>query len=268
MKLGIGSYTLTWSVGVPGYPLPAHPLSASDLLCIAHEHGIRLVQLADNVPLHRMLPEELLSLRHKAVELGIALELGTRGTEPAHLLQYLQIARLLNAGLVRTLITSSDLAEPLRQLREVLPQFEEAGMPIAIENHGLHTTGQLAALFDEIDHPLVGCCLDTVNSFSALDSPSTVVRDLIPYLINLHIKDFDIARADHQMGFVVLGKPAGYGKLDIKGLLEGAHRQGKRATAILELWTPYQDSIEETVRLERQWLEQSLAYLAGLKLTR
>ena len=69
--------------------------------------------------------------------------------------------------------------------------------------------------------------MDTVNSFSALDSPDRVAEDLVPYLSNLHIKDFDITRVDHQMGFIVLGKPAGYGKLNIPALLERIRGQNR-----------------------------------------
>ena len=40
MRLGIGSYTYTWAVGVPGH-LPLRPLSAIDLLANASRLGLR-----------------------------------------------------------------------------------------------------------------------------------------------------------------------------------------------------------------------------------
>lgn len=261
MKLGISSYSLTWSVGVPGYPAPLRILSYCDLLEIAHSNGIGLVQFADNLPLHELSEEKLISLKELADSRGIEIEVGTRGTTPGHLLLYLRIAKTLGASLCRTMILEKNLTNPLREIREVLPAFEESGVRIAVENHGLHTTKELASLFEAIDSPFVGCCLDTVNSFSALDCPRTVIQDLSPFVINLHLKDFDITRADHQMGFKVLGKPAGYGKLDIGGLLKEV-RNGQRDTnVILELWTPFMETIEKTVRLERQWFEQSLQHL-------
>ncbi|QHT63309.1 sugar phosphate isomerase/epimerase [Paenibacillus lycopersici] len=266
MKVGIGSYTLTWSVGVPGYETPQEPLTARGLLLLASERGIKLVQMADNMPLHLMDDGALRELRDLAEELRIELEIGTRGTEPGHLLDYLRIADLLGARLVRTLITIADLDVAAEQLREALPKFEAAQVTLAIENHGLHTTKQLSALFDVLESPYAGCCLDTVNSFSALDSPDTVIRDLSPYVVNLHVKDFDITRVDHQMGFAILGKPAGHGKLNIPGLLTVLDSLGKKPNAILELWTPYAGTVEQTVAIERQWLDQSLAYLRTLPL--
>ncbi|MBC8081173.1 MAG: sugar phosphate isomerase/epimerase [Gorillibacterium sp.] len=264
MKFGIGSYTLTWSVGVPGYDAPASPVTALDLLHIAHEHGIGLVQFADNLPLHTMESEELQTLIAASQTLGIELEVGTRGTAPEHLLTYLRLAKLMNTQLVRTLITTSNLHEAEQELREVLPFFEEAGVTLAIENHGMHTTRQLASLFDRLGSPFVGCCLDTVNSFSALDCPKTVIKDLLPYVVNLHLKDFDITRVDHQMGFVVLGKPAGCGKLDIPSLLADLRLAGKSPNVILELWTPFSGSVPETVEQEQLWFRQSLDNLKVL----
>lgn len=261
MKLGISSYALAWSVGVPGYEPPVDPLTALDLLDIASHHQVGVVQIADNIPLHVMPEDELRRLKASADALGIELEIGTRGTDPAHLLSYLRIAKTVGASLCRTLITDKDLSLPTHQLRKVLPVFQAAGVSIAVENHGLHTTDQLAELFDELDHPYLGCCLDTVNSFGALESPAKVIRDLLPYAINLHVKDFEISRVDHQMGFTVLGKPAGYGKLDISGLLRAVRAGGRHPNAILELWTPYSHSVGRTVALERSWFEQSLQYL-------
>ncbi|GLX70956.1 sugar phosphate isomerase/epimerase family protein [Paenibacillus glycanilyticus] len=261
MKLGISSYSLTWSIGVPGYPAPRKPIGAIDLLEIAHSNGIKLVQIADNLPLHLMSDAALLRLKAHAETLGIEIEVGTRGTEPQHLLQYLRIASLLGSTLCRTLIVEKSLTVPLQHLREVLPLFEQSGVRLAVENHGLHTTKELASLFEACNHPFLGCCLDTVNSFSALDSPDTVIQDLSPYVINLHLKDFDITRVDHQMGFMVLGRPAGYGKLDIDGLMQTIRHNQSDSNVILELWTPFTESVDRTVELEHQWFEQSLQYL-------
>jgi len=264
MKLGIGSYTFAWSIGVPGYAPPSAPLTAFDLLRLASERGVRLVQLADNVPLHRWPADELRRLKREADALGVELEVGTRGTDPAFLREYLAIARAVGSPFVRTLAMTADLGLVRAQLLQALPDYEAAGVAIALENHGMHTTKQLTRLFDDVRSPLLGCCLDTVNSFSALDAPDRVIADLAPYIINLHIKDFDITRIDHQMGFVVLGTPAGYGKLDIVRLLDAVRASGRRPNAILELWPPFRGTVDETVALEREWFRQSLDYLLAL----
>ncbi|QHW33726.1 TIM barrel protein [Paenibacillus rhizovicinus] len=265
MKLGLSTYTLTWSVGVPGYEPPPQPLTAEALVKLTRGYGLGLLQIADNLPLHAMSDGELLALKRVADEHGVELEVGTRGSEPELLLRYLGIAGMLGSSIVRTIVTTPDLAAAEAQIREVLPAFEAANVMLAIENHGLHTTGQLVQLFQNLRHGHVGCCLDTVNSFGALEAPDHVIRALSPYLVNLHIKDFDIKRVDHMMGFTILGTPAGAGRLDIQGLKEIIEANGKAGVnAILELWTPYAKSVRDTIATERDWLEQSIAYLRSV----
>ncbi|REE70554.1 sugar phosphate isomerase/epimerase [Paenibacillus taihuensis] len=262
MRLGLSSFTLTWSVGVPGYETPDNPLSAEDLIQLTHSRGLRLLQIADNLPLHLKSEEELARIKQTAEAYGVSIEVGTRGTEPSNLLAYLAIARTFGSPIVRTIITTPDLHAAELQLREVLPAYESAGITLAIENHGMHTTKQLVQLFESLASPHVGCCLDTVNSFGALENPDTVIDRLVPYLVNLHIKDFDIKRVDHQMGYAILGTPAGAGKLNIGYLMDGIARHGKgAASAILELWTPYTTSVAETIALEQLWMDESIAAL-------
>jgi hypothetical protein len=59
MRLGISSYTYVWSVGVPGFPAPSQPLTPMGLLEKAVQLGVRVVQIADNLPLHRLTTTEL-----------------------------------------------------------------------------------------------------------------------------------------------------------------------------------------------------------------
>ena len=58
MKLGISSYTDSWAVGIPGH-LPERPVRPIDLLEKARALGARVVQIADNMPLHLLLAAEL-----------------------------------------------------------------------------------------------------------------------------------------------------------------------------------------------------------------
>jgi 3-oxoisoapionate decarboxylase len=51
----------------------------------------------------------------------------------------------------------------------------------------------------------LGIVLDTVNSFGSLEPPELVVETLVPYTVNLHIKDFEVKRVPHNLGFEVWG---------------------------------------------------------------
>jgi sugar phosphate isomerase/epimerase len=153
------------------------------------------------------------------------------------------------------------MVEAERNLKEVLPRYTKEDIVIAIENHGLHTTEQLVTLFKNIDSPYLGSCLDTVNSFGALENPDKVIMNLVPYIKNLHIKDFEIKRHRHQLGFEIIGTPAGKGHLNLDLLFDTINKSGNNPTAILELWTPYTDTLEETVAIEQLWLRESLDFL-------
>jgi L-ribulose-5-phosphate 3-epimerase UlaE len=89
----------------------------------------------------------------------------------------------------------------------------------------------------------------------------TVSEILLPYTINLHVKDFVIYRVSHKMGFVIEGRPAGKGMLNIRKTIENLSSMKKCNSAILELWTPPEPGIEETVIKEDKWAAESISYL-------
>jgi sugar phosphate isomerase/epimerase len=265
MRVGISSYTFPWAVGIPGYPHPPRPLAALELVERADEWGATVVQVADNLPLENLSSEELLRLRRT----GLTLEAGTRGVDPAHLRKYLGIANLIGAPLLRTLTHTKHsrprLAEVESCLREVLPDFERAGVSIALENYEAHTACELAALVERVGSARLGVCLDTVNSFGAFESLETVIESLAPHVINLHIKDFDIVRAGNNMGFSVVGRPAGEGKLNVPWLLEQIDHYGRQPSIILEQWPPFVNTISETIQVEAEWAARGFLYLKNLQ---
>jgi sugar phosphate isomerase/epimerase len=267
VRLGLSTYTYTWAIGVPG-SMPAEPMTAADLLRRAAELGVGVVQIADNIPLHTMPAPELDELADQARRLGIDIEVGTRGIDPEHLAGYLAIAGKLQAKLLRVVVDSKqhhpDPAEATRTLRRSQSAFERAGVVLAIENHDRYTSGELATLVRALGTQWSGICLDTVNSFGALEGPAVVIETLAPLTVNLHLKDFAVRRASHMMGFTIEGRPAGQGQLDIPRLLDTIAAVRPDATAVLELWTPPAASVAETVQRERQWAEDSVEFLAPL----
>jgi sugar phosphate isomerase/epimerase len=267
MRLGISSYTYAWAVGVPGHP-PARPMGAVDLLRKAVAHAVSVVQIADNMPLHRMSGRALDTLARRARELGIAIEVGTRGIAPEHLRAYLDLARRFGSPILRVVVDTADQHpsedEIVGALREIIGEFERARVCLAIENHDRFKAATLARIVRRVRSKAVGICLDTANSLGALEGPEAVVRTLLPMTVNLHLKDFAIRRAGHQMGFVVEGRPAGQGQLDIPWLLERLRNRGRDVNAILELWTPPEDDVRRTIAKEAEWAAESVRYLRQL----
>jgi sugar phosphate isomerase/epimerase len=149
--------------------------------------------------------------------------------------------------------------EVVALLRMMLPAFEQAGVTIAIENHDRFKVQTLVDIVRALNSRFVGICLDTVNSFGALEDPVRVVEALSPYVVNLHIKDFRVRRANHNMGFVVEGTPAGQGMLDLPRLLE--QLRPRDFNAILELWPPPEVDTDATAAKEEVWVQSSVKHL-------
>ena len=226
-----------------------------------------MVQFADNLPLDALTDSDLRLTAGRAVELGIRLEAGTRGIEPGHLLKYLEIARRLNARLLRTLTSTAastpTIQEAARMLRKVLPAFEKAGVVIALENNEAHLVREYDWLMREVASPSLGICMDMVNSLGAGESTREVVEQLAPYTVCLHYKDFTIERLDHRMGFVVGGCAAGDGRVNGPWVLEKVADEGRDPNVIVELWTPWRGGLTATLALEDEWARRSVEYLKG-----
>jgi sugar phosphate isomerase/epimerase len=267
MKLGISSYTYTWAIGIPG-SIPEDPLSICGLLEKAYSSGIKLVQIADNLPVEKLAEDELELLSDYSVEKGISLEMGGRGLTPEHTMRCLVAAQVIRSPILRMVIDSTgyEPAIPVIKgiIRDLLPEFSSRRIKLAIENHDRLKAREFAGIIDSIGSEWVGICLDSVNSMGAGEGFETVSDILIPYTINLHIKDFTIFRISHKMGLVIEGKPAGQGLLNIPDLLYRTSQNGLCQSAILELWTPPEPEIELTVLKEEKWAQESINYLKNL----
>lgn len=267
MKLGIGSYCYAWSVGVPGHA-PSRPMTAMDLVEKAVELGVSVVQICDNLPLDRLSESELDRLARRADEAGVQIEVGTRGIGQANLETHLALARRFRSPILRAVIDTADcrpsLDEAIAMIRPLLPQLARDGVVLAIENHDRFSARQFCGLLQRLDSPQVGICLDTVNSFGALEGPEVIVAALAPWTVSLHVKDFTIRRVDHQMGFVIEGCPAGEGRLNVGWLKEQLRAAGRNPNAILELWPSPEPTLEQTIEKEHRWVVRSIANLKSL----
>jgi 3-oxoisoapionate decarboxylase len=264
MQLGLSSYTYTWGVGVPG-SFPAKPLSANDLVDKAYSSGLRLVQIADNLPLENLPESELMKLFGYASQKNVSIEMGGRGLSPGHTLKCLIAAETLHSPILRMVIDSTafepDIQTITAIIKDLLPEFESRKIKLAIENHDRFRAREFEKIILSAGSEYVGICLDSVNSMSAGEGFEEVSGILLPYTINLHIKDFTIKRVSHKMGIIIEGAPAGKGMLNIRELVNQLSAFSLCKSAILELWTPPEAVIEETIKKENEWAFRSIEYL-------
>jgi sugar phosphate isomerase/epimerase len=267
MELGISSYTYTWAAGVMG-SMPKKPLKHRDLIDKAALQGVKLVQIADNMPLEVLRSDEITDLKQYASEKKVSIEMGGRGLTPGHTLKCLETAQKLDSPILRMVIDSvrfePDTNTIISIIKDLLPELESRQIRLALENHDRFKVRDFEKIISSVGSNMVGICLDSVNSMGAGEGFESVCDTLIPYTINLHIKDFRIFRVSHKMGFIIEGRPAGHGMLDIPRLIERVEDTGLCHSAILELWTPPAETVNKTIAKEDEWAETSIKYLKSV----
>lgn len=264
MKLGIGTYTYMWSIGFAGAQ-PVAPMDALGLLSKAHDLGLHVVQFGPNLPLDELTEAQLQEVLDYARHAQVDLELGTRGLETQHLRRQIELAERLKCGLIRTVpeLPSGDTpcaAGLLESLARIIPELESHRIRLALEN-GNVPTQELVRTLGALDNRWLGITLDTVNSLAIPEGTEQVVKALAKYTMCFHIKDFVVQRAWHRMGFIVEGRPAGKGQMNLPWILQELESSKAEANAILELWPPEQADIQTTTALEQDWAEESIRYL-------
>ena len=268
MRLGIGSFSYPWAVGVPGQPQPAAPMDAFGLLEAAQELGVQSVQYVDNLSLMNLSARSRAELKNRADDAGIAVEVGMRGTDASEIRMHLSFVKEFGGDYLRIM---TDGASPndapgsdqiIERLMPLAEEFETAGVRIALENFDRFSTYDTLGMVEILGAgDVAGVCLDTVNSFGAGEGWASVVERLAPYTINLHLKDFTVTRQPHRLGFVIDGAPVGQGQLDVAAVLA---QMPPDISVTLEQWTPFDTDIETTCREESRRVAASIAYLKPL----
>jgi len=267
MILGLSSFTFGWSIGVEG-SMPAVPMNEVDLVNKVVAAELQCVQIGDNLPLHTLSPERLDHLKYLIIKHNIRLELGARKLTREHLQHYIKLAAFFESPLLRFVVDGyqyePDDSTIIHVINESLPLLKTNNLILGIENHDRFKATELASIMDAIDDEQVGVCLDCVNSIGSGEGLDWVSKVLVPYTVNLHIKDFVIKRFPHNMGFTVTGTPTGRGMTKVPQLLNELAEYKRCTSAVLEQWVTPEEKIETTVRKELEWADESLNYLKQL----
>jgi sugar phosphate isomerase/epimerase len=272
MKLGIGSFSYPWAIGIPDFPAPDSPMDAFSLLEAAIRLQVSTVQYVDNLPLTALSDTDLAKLIERAREHHIGIEIGMRGTRadsPEGLRAHLALAQKAGSPFVRVMFDRYEdgdkpsSVEVISRLGPLVKEFEIAGVQLALENFDRFSARELVRIVEQLggrEHG-VGVCLDTVNNLGALEGPDEVARILAPYTINLHVKDVIIKRKPHRLGFEVEGRPAGQGMVNIPAILD---LMSENVSVTLELWTVPETTQAVTLQKEAAWVAESIAYLKSI----
>ena len=260
-RIGLSSYAFFWQLS----DKVSQPLSIHQALERTAALGVDLFQICDYAPLEAMPDSELEAVRATADRLGISLELGTKGIRPEHLRKFLRIAGILGSPLLRTMFNvpghTPTAEEAVAIFKEVLPEFEAAGVKIAVETYEQVPTNRILDVIRGVGSPYLGICADPANTVAALEMPREVIDAVAPYVLNMHIKDFAFSRKDGWVGFTYAGAPLGEGLLDYDFMINTVRPHERGINQIIEHWLPWQGDSATTCQLEDQWTLGNLHYL-------
>ncbi len=250
MLLGIDSFSLRWQ----GW-------DAFQLMEYAATLKLENVHFSERGNLESLERPYLESVRRRADELGLRIEIGMRsferhsttfdpslGTGAEQLGDMLRAAAVLGSPIVRCFLGmqadrmgnvpfDQHIAEATRTLRAATPLAEELGITIAVENHGGVDllARELRDLIEAVASDFVRVCLDTGNPAYAAEDPVLAAEILAPYIVTTHLRDTRIWATDE--GAMVQWAPAGEGNVDLRRIVEIVERHAPDSALDLEIIT-------------------------------
>ena len=265
-KIGISSFAYCFACGSRLFAEPEHIMTPHELVNKASVLGADAVQFGDNMPLEVYSDEELEQIRIHAEKCGVELEAGMRKATPERLSDYIRITHKIGGHVLRVITDGTgfapDLQDVCRILGSVIPQLEESGVILGIENHDRFSAREYAQMVETINHPQVGLTVDTVNSLSHEETIDEVLKYMAPYCVCLHVKDYVIRRYNGGGGLKITGASPGTGRLDIRRCYEECrNRSDRNFNIILESWMEPGETLEETLRTEDEWAAAGVSYL-------
>lgn len=263
--IGLGTYAFFWEHS----DRVEQPLSLIGAFEATRELGVDLFQICDFAPLETMTEAALRDAALAARDLGLTVQLGTKGIEPERLDRFLRLADVFDAHLVRSMLfgpgSRPTIAEAERLLATVLPAYDAAGVTLALETYEQVATTDLVELVSRLGSGRLGICLDPANVVARLELPRDCVEIAAPHTVNVHVKDFAFARQHGWVGFTYSGARMGEGLHDYRHLLDTVQPRRRGVDEIVEHWLPWQGDPETTVRTEREWTRATLEHLRSIE---
>jgi 3-oxoisoapionate decarboxylase len=263
--IGLGSYSFFWQQSDKN----PNALSLAQVFKATKDLGVDLFQICDYAPLLELNDAELETAAATARDLGLTIELGTKGIEPENLELFLKLAKIFEAKLVRSMVYSPTSRPTLEQaaqyLSQAMPAYEAAGVTLALETYEQIGTDELSNLVHQNGSPNLGICLDPANVVARFEHPKHCVETAAPLVKNIHVKDFAFARQDGWVGFTYTGCAMGTGSHNYQHLLETVKPRKNGINEIVEHWLPWQGDIETTIALEKTWTNTTIEYLRSTK---
>jgi sugar phosphate isomerase/epimerase len=266
ITIGVGSWSLPWAVGFMKNTFTYPKIGAKELIDYAVSHQISLVQLYNNLNLIALSMGELQEIRAYADSKQVRIEIGDMGVDTESVEKLLQVADILDSHTIRSIILPykgewMDVPSVIDLIKGYIAEFERMGRVLLLETHEKYSAEEFRAIVEGVGSEALGMCFDPANSIGRVEHFRDNFHVLKDYVFNYHYKEYNIRRADTNLGIVVEGCCPGTGAKiaeEYFGLIKTLERD---VDVILEQWLTYQGSVEETKQLERQWADEGVKIL-------
>jgi len=206
-------------LGIDLYSIRSQGWSPFECLDYCASLKVQVVHFSETRFLGGLEEEHLRRVRAHAQRLGLEIEVGmlsicprsnlfdaTRGTAEEQLARMIAAATITGSPIVRAVVGNrydrwsgvpieAFIEDTLRVLRAVRSRALDAGIKIAMENHGGDMrASELKMLIEEAGADFVGACLDCGNLIVTLDLPVPALDLLAPYVLTSHVRDGRIWR--------------------------------------------------------------------------
>lgn len=291
-KLGMHSYTLhlsgcgeSWGFQSAGQNHAfERVLTLDKLMAFAAQEGIDVLHITLVDLDNDTSPQHLAQVRELSQQLGVELELNVSFNAPCDprvnstVAQALDIGHAIGANLVKF---STDVkhgeklshscmnpeameqcARLVTEFKKALPLIEQYGMKVAIENHCDLWSDEVIWMVRQIDHPLVGACLDTMNAQNMMEGIAACIDKMAPYTYCCHFCDTKLV-VDPD-GVHSYGCALGEGSIDLVRVMNILRREAppELDTIDLEIEMPLSMyTLEEGREEEIKAMRKSIRYL-------
>ncbi|KEJ93066.1 sugar phosphate isomerase/epimerase family protein [Synergistes jonesii] len=289
IKLGMHTYTLhlsglgeSW--GFAGAYAFEKYIDLMQLMDLSVEWGLDGLHVT-NVDLESLAPSRLMEVKAAAEAHDLYLEYNVSFNAPSDprvnstVRDALLNGKAIGAELVKF---SLDIERPhpvygscmhpvvMRQLAARYDEFkanlslmDELGLQIAIENHCDTYADEVIWLIKQLNHPKVGACLDTINSFVVMEGPEACVEKMAPYATCCHFCDNKIVvdpDGTHSIGVAI-----GQGDIDCVRVMNLLREKAPLDRITFEVeYEIGRDSLEVAREKEIQACKDSIAYLRNV----
>ena len=285
MKLGLHTYSLylhgigqDWA----GFELPwERQLSTFDLFDLGVRLGLDGFHLDDGV-LESLDPVYLSEVKAAAgekalfLEYNMSLDLGEYGIGIQHdISEGLDTALAVGADVVKIGMeiprprpragsrfhpkVMPFLQETARRLKQAAPKAADLNIRLALENHCDSFSQEVLWVLEQVGHPFVGACIDTMNGWHMAEDPMAAIENLAPVAFTNHFRDdrIDFCRD----GFKVSGCAVGDGDIDMVKAYEliKTHSPCQRINIETEMGFDL-DNKEAALKAEIETVEKSIRY--------